>query len=76
MNINVLPRPLPMKFILLFLRMRSLISSMTSSTGKQGKGKGVEQPEAILGKFQQLRTEQRAIANKIAELEGDKNEHQ
>ena len=56
--------------------MRSLISSMASSTGKQGKGKGVEQPEAILGKFQQLRTEQRAIANKIAELEGDKNEHQ
>ena len=49
---------------------------MASSTGKQGKGKGVEQPEAILGKFQQLRTEQRAIANKIAELEGDKNEHQ
>ena len=59
-----------------FFAHAQFISSMASSTGKQGKGKGVEQPEAILGKFQQLRTEQRAIANKIAELEGDKNEHQ
>lgn len=50
---------------------------------EQGKGikktataaaKG-ESEELILVKFQQMRQEQRAIASKIAELEGDLGEH-
>ena len=31
--------------------------------------------EKIVSQFQQMRQEQRAIANKIAELESEKNEH-
>ena len=31
--------------------------------------------EQIVGKFNQLRQEQRSLMSKIAELEGDQNEH-
>lgn len=45
---------------------------------KLGKGKKAESSnqEKIVATFQQLRAEQRAIANKISELEGEKREHQ
>ena len=41
------------------------------------KGKKGEQmsQEKTISTFQRLRAEQRAIANKMTELEGEKNEH-
>lgn len=44
---------------------------------KSGKSAGKEapSPEAIINRFQEMRTQQRNIANKIAELEQDRNEH-
>lgn len=39
-------------------------------------GKGESNEEKVVAQFQQLRQEQRAIALKISELEGDLNEHE
>lgn len=65
-----------------FTRMRSNIISMAAPakaqvSGKTGKPKDRDVPsaETIINKFQQLRSEQRAIASKITEVEADKNEH-
>lgn len=42
--------------------------------GKAKKGEALSQ-EKIITQFQQMRQEQRNIANKIAELEGEETEH-
>ena len=55
------------------IRMRSS-ASMAEKAAKPKKGEQLTQ-EKILATFQQLRQEQRTIANKIAELESEKNEH-
>lgn len=56
------------------LRMRDKYS-MADAKGKGKKGEASNQ-EKIVATFQQLRNEQRAIANKISELEGEKKEHE
>ena len=43
--------------------------------GPPKKGEGSMNQERILAQFEKMRQEQRAIASKIAELEGDMNEH-
>ena len=46
--------------------------------GEKAKGGKKAEPmtqERIISTFQKLRQEQRAIINKITELEGDTNEH-
>ena len=55
------------------MRMR-VNCSMADAKGKGKKGDSSSQ-EKIVATFQQLRAEQRAIANKISELEGEKKEH-
>lgn len=45
------------------------------AAGSAKKSEGGSSQERIIAQFEQLRQEQRAIANKIAELEGDLNEH-
>lgn len=49
-------------------------SSKPSSSAKATKTKPVNQEQIIAG-FNQLRQEQRTLANKIVELECDVNEH-
>ena len=41
----------------------------------KGNKDATQSPESIVAHFQQLRNEQRNIIAKIAELEGEKNEH-
>ena len=48
---------------------------MAESKGKGAKKADTAAQEKIVAQFQQMRQEQRAIANKIAEFESDKNEH-
>lgn len=50
---------------------------MAEKTSKSSGGKKAEplSKEKIIGTFQQLRMEQRAIATKIAEMESEKSEH-
>lgn len=55
------------------MRMR-IKCSMAEAKGKAKKAETSSQ-EKIVATFQQLRAEQRAIANKISELEGEKKEH-
>ena len=55
----------------LAVRMRRLIKM--ASKGKVSKD---AEAAVILQRFNQLRNEQRQIASKIAELDGDKNEHE
>ena len=47
---------------------------MAEKPGGTKKGEQLSQ-EKIVATFQQLRQEQRSIANKISELEADKKEH-
>ena len=47
---------------------------MAEKSGGSKKGDQLSQ-EKIVATFQQLRQEQRSIANKISELEAEKNEH-
>ena len=49
--------------------------SKVPTAGSAKKSEGGLSQERIIAQFEQFRQEQRAIANKIAELEGDLNEH-
>ena len=56
--------------------MRSVrMAEKASEKAKGGKKGDSMTQEKIISTFQKLRQEQRAIVNKITELEGDINEH-
>lgn len=52
-------------------------SNKVAAMAESAKSKKSEQmsQEKIISTFQRLRAEQRAIASKMSELEGEKNEH-
>ena len=51
------------------------MAEKSASSSKGGKKSEQMSQEKIIGTFQQLRMEQRAIATKIGDVEADKNEH-
>ena len=50
-------------------------SKASKVSGAAGKGKGLSQEQIVAG-FQDLRTKQRATANKMSEIEMDRKEHE
>lgn len=57
------------------MRMRNKLDLRTMAESVKGKKGEQMSQEKIISTFQRLRAEQRAIASKMSELDGEKNEH-